>query len=132
MLDYLQFKTFIAEDVLTVFYILCALLLPVVTWFWLQWVLKRCAGLLRLYRAHKQSLLLSLVLLLLDKLLFLRKRHAKSLSWSSLKTQQKIKLIVVFLLLVGLAEIFLRLMFEYLIAFMQMRESLQVLSSQSK
>lgn len=124
MLDFLQFKTFIAEDVLTVFYILCTLLLPIVTWLWLQWMLKRYAGLLRLYRANKRSWLLFLVLLLLDKLLFLRKRHAQSLSWSSLNTRQKIKLIVVFLLMVFMAEIFLRLMFEYLIAFMQMHESL--------
>ncbi len=132
MLDYLQFKTFIAEDVLTVFYILCALLLPVITWFWLQWMLSRYAGLLRLYRANKRSLLFSLLLWLLNKVLFFRKNQPQSLSWSSLNRWEKVKLLAVFLLLVVLAEIFLRLMFEYLIAFMQMHESLQILSNQSK
>lgn len=131
MRDFLLFETFIAENVLTVFYIICALLLPVVCWFWLQWMLKRYAGLLRLYRAHKRSLLLSLILWLLNKLLFFRKRDSQALSWSELNTQQKLKLIIVFVLLVVMAEIFLRLMFEYLIAFIQMHESLQQLTTRN-
>ncbi len=122
MQDFLQFKSFIAQDVLTVFYIAMAIMLPVVCWVWLSWMIRRYAVLIRFYKTSKHSLLIAFFTWIVRKVNFFKNKVDQELSWSSLSPTQKLKFIGVFLFIVFFAELFLRLMFEYLIAYMQMHE----------
>ena len=125
MQDFILFKHFIAQDVLTVFYILIALSLPFICWFWLSWMLRRYAVFLRFYNRNKRSLLISLVVWMLRKIVFVRSRITQDITWKSLNNTQKIKFIGIFLFIFFFSELFLRLTIEYLIAYMQMHEWLK-------
>ena len=122
MQDFIQFKIFIAQDVLTVFYIVIAIMLPFVCWFWLLWMIRRYAVIIRFYRAAKRSLIISFFVWIVRKINLFQKKIDQKVSWRSLDTSQKLKLIALFLFVVIFAELFLRLTFEYLIAYMQMHE----------
>ncbi len=122
MKEFLQFKLFIAQDVLTVFYIVCAIALPFVCWFWLSWMVRRYAVIVRLYKSSKRSLLVSFITWIVSRINFFQNKIDQRLTWKSLSIIQKLKFIAVFLFIVIFAELFLRLMFEYLIAYMQMHE----------
>ena len=122
MRDFLQFKTFIAQDTFNIFYLVIALILPFLCWFWLSWMIRRYAVIVRLYKKTNRSLILMILVWIINKIKFVRKGLEKDLSWESLDRSQKIKFILVFLGLVFFSELFLRLTFEYLIAFMQMHE----------
>ncbi len=122
MQEFIQFKLFIAQDVLTVFYIVMAVVLPFACWFWLSWVIRRYAAVLKLYKDVKYSLIVSFIMWLIRKINFFQNKIDEKLSWKSLSTSQKLKFIAVFLFIVIFAELFLRLTFEYLIAYMQMHE----------
>lgn len=122
MQDFIQFKVFIAEDLLVIFYIIMAISLPFVIWFWLSWMLRRYAVFLRLYKSTKRSLIVSFIVWIVRRVKFFQSKVDEQLSWKSLSTSQKLKFIAVFLAIVIFSELFLRLMFEYLIAYMQMHE----------
>ena len=122
MQDFLQFKFFIAQDVLNVFYIVIAILLPIISWYWLSWIVRRYAVVLKFYKETKGSLIISFVMWIIRKINFFQNKIEEKLSWKSLNTSQKLKFIAVFLFIVAFSELFLRLMFEYLIAYMQMHE----------
>jgi len=124
MLDFIQFKFFIAQDVLTIFYILSSILLPIVCWYSLLWVLRRYLILLKLYKGIKNSVTIALITWIMQKIRFFQKRIDTKITWNSLTGIQKLKLVALFLFIVLLSEIFLRLIFEFLIAFMQMHEAL--------
>ena len=56
------------------------------------------------------------------KIKFFQNQIDKNITWRSLTSTQKLKFVILFLMMVGLSEIFLRMTFEYLIAFMHMHE----------
>ncbi len=123
--DFLQFRVFIAEDVLIVFYVLCALLIPFAAWYFLLKVIRRYAVVIKLYEAGRYSLLFSFVIWMLRKIKFFRDKIDEKITWRSLDASQKFKLVVLYVLMVFFAELFLRLTFEYLIAYMHMHEWLK-------
>jgi hypothetical protein len=125
MKDFLTFDFFIAEDALVVFYLTCALLIPLVSWYFLLWVVRRYAVVMKLYTSGRSSLLVSLLIFIMRKIRFFREKVDRKITWQSLTAAQRLKFLVVFLMIVFFAELFLRLMFEYLIAFMQMHEWLK-------
>lgn len=128
MQDFLQFKFFIAQDVLTLFYILIAISLPFICWFWLSWMVRRYAVIIRFYKSSKRSLIISLMVWIVRRVNFFQNKIDQKLTWESLSTTQKLKFIAAFLFIVFFAELFLRLTFEYLIAYMQMHEWIKVLA----
>ena len=122
MQDFIQFKLFIAQDVLIIFYIIMVIALPIFSWYWLSWIVRRYAVVLRLYKETKQSLIISFILWLVRRINFFQDKIEQKLSWHSLSKTQKLKFISIFILIVAFSELFLRLLFEYLIAYMQMHE----------
>ncbi len=122
MQDFIEFKLFIAQDVLTVFYIVIAVILPVVCWFWLSWIVRRYAAVLRFYKETQRSLIISFIVWIVRRINFFQNKIDQKLTWKSLSISQKLKFIAAFLFVVVFSELFLRLTFEYLIAYMQMHE----------
>jgi hypothetical protein len=99
-MDFLTFKSFISTEVLIVFYYLGAFILPIGTWF-------------------------SLVLLIRKYRLFdMAYKSGKNILWQSLNGKQKTKLTVSFVTLFLFMELFWRMLFEFLIAYMQIRDAL--------
>ena len=122
MQDFIQFKLFIAQDVLTVFYIVTAIMLPIACWFWLSWIVRRYATVIKFYEEAKRSLIISFIIWIVRRINFFKNKIDQKLSWKNLSISQKLKFIAIFLFIVVFAELFLRLTFEYLIAYMQMHE----------
>ena len=116
MQDFILFKFFIAQDVLTIFYIVMAIALPVICWFWLSWMIRRYAAVIRFYKGAERSLIVSIIIWIVRRINFFQNKIDQKLSWKSLSA------IAVFLFIVIFSELFLRLTFEYLIAYMQMHE----------
>jgi len=100
MLDFLTFKSFISLPTLIIFYYLGALLLPIITWH-------LCLKLIRK---------LNIIHLTLKK--------GKQWMWQSLDTKQQGIIILFFILMLGMMELFWRMMFEFIIAYMQMHDVL--------
>ncbi|MCK4865137.1 MAG: DUF4282 domain-containing protein [Gammaproteobacteria bacterium] len=122
MQDFIQFKVFIAQDILTVFYIVMAIVLPVICWFWLSWIVRRYEIVIKFYKEAKRSLVVTFIIWIIRRINFFQNKIEQKLSWESLSISQKLKFIAIFLFIVVFSELFLRLMFEYLIAYMQMHE----------
>ncbi|MFO7604652.1 MAG: DUF4282 domain-containing protein [Gammaproteobacteria bacterium] len=99
-MDFLTFRDFISTEVLIIFYYLGAVVMPVGIWLLLTWLVHK-------YRflniAHQTNM------------------HAL---WNTLTRKQKLKLIVFFVILFLFMELFWRMFFEFLIAYMQMRDAL--------
>lgn len=125
MIAFIQFKHLIAEDVLTVFYVLCAIILPIAFWFFLFWVIRRYAVVMQLYKDSDYSIIFSLIMWVIRKIKFFKNKMDEKITWQSLSLKQKLKFIGMYLMIVGFSEIFLRLVFEYLIAYMHMHEWLK-------
>ena len=130
MQEFIQFKFFIAQDVLTIFYIVMAIVLPVICWFWLSWIVRRYAIVIKFYKEAKRSLIVTFIIWIIRRINFFQNKIDKKISWNSLGTSQKLKFIAIFLFIVAFSELFLRLMFEYLIAFMQMHEWMNPINAQ--
>lgn len=120
--DFLLFESFLAEHTLIVFYLVCAVIIPVATWYFLFWLIRKYAVVLKFQKAGDYSFLFSVLLWVIRKVKFFRDKIDEELSWQTLTPGQKLKFLGLFVLFVCLAELFLRLTFEYLIAFMQMHE----------
>ena len=99
-MDFLTFKTFISTDALIVFYYLGAFILPVGLWVLLNWVVRKYKLICATYESGKEML------------------------WKSLSRKQKIKFVTFFITLFLLMELFWRMLFEFLIAYMQIRDVL--------
>lgn len=99
-MDFLTFKSFISTEVLIIFYYLGALILPVGVWLLLTWLIQK-------YR-------------------FLNTAYAngKEIIWESLNRKQQTRIVVFFIILFLFIELFWRMFFEFLIAYMQMRDAL--------
>ena len=99
-MDFLTFKTFISTEALIVFYYLGALILPIGLWLLLTWLIRKY------------------------KLLNTTYKNGKKLLWKSLNRKQQTKFVAFFIISFLFMELFWRMLFEFLIAYMQMRDAL--------
>ncbi len=99
-MDFLTFKSFISIPVLIVFYYFGAVVFPFLMWLFSTWFIKKFKIVGEIRSAGRNKI------------------------WAALNTNQKIKLIVAFIMAFLFMELFWRMMFEYLIAYMQMRDAL--------
>ena len=100
MVDFLSFKTFISIDALIIFYYIGVIFLPVAAWFFMLWLVRKYQLFSGGYELGKEVL------------------------WSSLSVKQKNILLMFFVFIFFFMELFWRMMFEFLIAYMQMRDAL--------
>jgi len=124
MNSFFSFDTFIALDVLRIFYLLGMIVLPFVSWFFLLWVVNKYSALFRFYKGIQHSIFISIIVWVMSKIKFFKKYVDKKTSWNMLSLTQRLKFILLFMLIVFFSELFYRLLFEYLIAFMQMHDVL--------
>ena len=99
-MDFLTFKSFISIEVLILFYYLGALIMPIGMWIFVNWVIRRYRILNITYESGKEKI------------------------WRTLNTKQKVKLVALFIACFLFMELFWRMLFEFLIAYMQMRDAL--------
>ena len=99
-MDFLTFKSFISTEVLIVFYYLGAIILPIGIWLLLIWLIQKY----KLFNTAYES--------------------GKQIIWTSLNRTQKTKLLAFFITSFLFMEIFWRMLFEFLIAYMQIRDAL--------
>jgi len=99
-MDFLTFKSFISTEVLIIFYYLGAVIMPIGIWLLLTWLLQK-------YRLLNQAY-----------------ENGKEIIWKSLNKEQKTKLLAFFVISFLFMELFWRMLFEFLIAYMQMRDAL--------
>ena len=99
-MDFLTFKSFISTEVLIIFYYLGALILPISVWLLLTWLIRKY------------------------KLVNTAYENGKEIIWKSLNRKQQTKLVVFFITSFLFMELFWRMFFEFLIAYMQMRDAL--------
>ena len=99
-MDFLTFKTFISTEALIVFYYLGALILPIGLWLLLTWLIRKYRLLNTVYE------------------------NGKELFWKLLSRKQQTKFVVFFIISFLFMELFWRMLFEFLIAYMQMRDAL--------
>lgn len=99
-MDFLTFKTFISTEALIIFYYLGAIILPIFSWVLLTWLIKKY------------------------KLLNTSYTNGKELLWKVLSRKQQAKFVAFFLITFLFMELFWRMLFEFLIAYMQIRDAL--------
>jgi uncharacterized membrane protein len=99
-MDFLTFKEFISIPVLIIFYYLGAIVFPFVIWIVLIWLTKKYKLLGEAHNKGKQKI------------------------WKLLNTKQRVKLVIAFIMAFLFMELFWRMLFEFLIAYMQMRDAL--------
>ena len=99
-MDFLTFKSFISTEVLIIFYYIGAVLLPIGIWVLLSWLIRK-------YR-----------------LLNTAYENGKKLIWKSLNRKQQTWFVLFFITSFLFMELFWRMMFEFLIAYMQIRDAL--------
>ena len=99
-MDFLTFKSFISTEVLIIFYYIGSIIMPVGLWYLLYW--------------------------LINKYKFVNDKYqnTKEILWKSLNKKQKIKLVSFFTICFIFMELFWRMLFEFLIAYMQIRDVL--------
>jgi hypothetical protein len=100
MMDFLSFKQFISIPALIAFYYMGAVMFPIFMWIFSTWIMKKF---ILLGETHKKG---------------------KEVVWGALSTRQKFLLLGSFIMAFFFMELFWRMMFEYLIAFIQMRDAL--------
>ena len=98
--DFLTFKTFISTKALIIFYYLGAIILPVFSWLLVTWFIRK-------YKLLNTSYV-----------------DVKELLWKILSKKQQAKFIAFFLIVFLFMELFWRMLFEFLIAYMQIRDAL--------
>ena len=99
-MDFLTFKSFISTEALILFYYIGALILPIGIWIFLNWLIRRY------------------------ELLNVAYENGKKMLWQSLNIKQQIKLVTLFVFCFLFMELFWRMLFEFLIAYMQIRDAL--------
>lgn len=100
MIDFLTFKSFISTEVLMMFYYLGAIVLPITTWILLIWLTQKY------------------------KIVHTTVKSTQKILWQALSPKQKSIFILFFGILFLFMELFWRMFFEFLIAYMQMRDAL--------
>ena len=99
-MDFLTFKSFISIKALIIFYYIGALILPVGIWFLIDWIIQKYDFFDVVYKKGKE------------------------LIWKSLDKKQQTKLVILFIFFFLFMELFWRMLFEFLIAYMQIRDAL--------
>jgi len=99
-LDFLTFKSFISIKALIIFYYIGALILPVGLWLLIDWLIRKYDFFDAMYKKGKEAI------------------------WKSLNKKQQIKLLMFFIVIFLFMELFWRMLFEFLIAYMQIRDAL--------
>lgn len=99
-MDFLTFKDFISIPVLITFYYFGAVIFPSFVWILLVWFIKKYHFIGVVHDKGKTAL------------------------WGILSNKQKIMLILSFLVAFLFMELFWRMLFEFLIAYMQIRDAL--------
>ena len=99
-MDFLTFKTFISTEALILFYYLGALASPIGLWLFLAWLIKKY------------------------KLMNTTHEKVKELLWRLLSAKQKMQFVAFYILSFFFMELFWRMLFEFLIGYMQMRDAL--------
>jgi len=99
-MDFLTFKSFISINALIIFYYIGALILPVGIWFLIDWIIQKYDFFDVVYKKGKE------------------------LIWKSLDKKQQSKLVIFFIFFFLFMELFWRMLFEFLIAYMQIRDAL--------
>ena len=99
-MDYLIFKRFISIEALIIFYYIGAIILPVALSLFIRLLIKK-------YELINEPYLMG-----------------KEFLWKLLNNKQKVKLTGLFILFFIFAQLFWRMLFEFLIAFIQMRDAL--------
>ncbi len=100
MMDFLTFKTFISTEALILFYYIGALVLPVAIWIFITWLIRKYKYINTAYE------------------------KGKVVVWEGLDKQQQMKLVSLFIISFLFLELFWRMLFEFLIAYMQIRDAL--------
>lgn len=101
--DFLNFKFFISPYALIVFYYIGAIAVPFTSWFMASWVIKKHSLASDLYESGKSTL--------------------KNIT----RTKNRMLLYTLFILFFIVMEIMWRMMFQFLIAYLQMRDALMEL-----
>ena len=99
-MDFLTFKSFISTEVLIVFYYIGAITLTAGAWYFVTWLIQKYKSVNIAYEKGKDTI------------------------WNSLNKKQKNKLIIFFVSSFIFMELFWRMLFEFLIAYMQIRDAL--------
>ena len=99
-MDFLTFKSFISTEVLIFFYYIGAIILPAGAWYLVTWLIQKYELVNIAYEKGKDTI------------------------WNSLNKKQKNKLIIFFVSSFIFMELFWRMLFEFLIAYMQIRDAL--------
>ncbi len=99
-MDFLAFKSFISTEILIVFYYIGAIILPTGVWYLAIWLIQK------------------------NELISTAYEKGKEIIWKYLNKNQKKKLILVFIFSFIFMELFWRMLFEFLIAYMQIRDAL--------
>jgi len=99
-MDFLTFKKLISIEVLILFYYLGAVVFPIVGWFLFVWFIQKY------------------------QLLYTISTKGKDIIWGLLSTKNKSILIGLFIVLFLFMQLIWRIMFEFLIAYMQIRDAL--------
>ncbi len=100
MLDFLTFQSFISGYILIAMYNIGAFILPLLIWHFSKKIYQK----LQLFRQGHD--------------------HIKKLVWSSLNWKQRMLLITIFTAILLLIELVWRMMIEFLIAYIQIRDAL--------
>ena len=103
-MDFLQFKQFISLNVLIFFYYIGAVVIPVIFWLLTLWLVNK-------YEVFKRVNSLT-----------------KEFIWKALTIKQKIGLVGFLLLGFLFMELFWRMLFEFLIAYLQIRDAMMLMS----
>ena len=99
-MDFLIFKTFISPIALIVFYYLGAIVMPMFVWFFSRWLMKKMLLAEEMYQQSKKIL------------------------WSKVSTKYKFSFVLLFMMMFLFMELLWRMMFEFLIAYIQIWEAL--------
>ena len=99
-MDFLTFKEFISIPVLIGFYYMGAVVMPVAIWAFSQWLMRKFKLVGDIHNAGKNKFL------------------------GLLTTKQKALYVAMFIMAFLFMELFWRMMFEFIIAYMQMRDAL--------
>lgn len=104
LIDFLTFDLFISPYIIIISYYIGALVIPFASWFFVLWARKKYGLVANVYSASKETFK------------------------QFVKIKHRILLYLFFLLLFVCMEIMWRVMFEFIIAYLQMRDALLILS----
>ena len=99
-MDFLTFNLFISTEVLIIFYYLGAIVMPIGLWLSFKWLIRK-------YDFLNSGL-----------------EAGNTLFWNSLTVKQQLKLGFILVICFLFMELFWRMLFEFLIAYMQIRDAL--------